>query len=133
MEFNEETYKKLVEKEINDRYRSNIRELADVINIHFKASELANRMQAASLLSGNFRSAIKAEGYFEAVKSLKEIVDKELHMGSPHHNDIVKKAWLRKEHAVNTISHRILKRGTREYDHLKSFINDTIEKLLYTK
>jgi hypothetical protein len=116
--------KQLIEKEIERRVGFRLEEIRSQFKMHLTVAELVDKHSYGH---------IQCRAYLKAWKDVHVVLDKELSMGTPYDGSLVERTWKRKEKAVNKISERLLKRGAREHDHLKSFVNDCIETVIYTK
>jgi hypothetical protein len=112
---------KLIEIEIQKRVCFRLDEIRKQIKTGKRAAEMADRGSMGHLYT---------RGGKAAWVDIDNILEKEITMGTPFDGDFIKRTWERKEIVVNKISERLLKKGTRDYGHLKSFINDKIERFI---
>lgn len=111
----------LIEIEIQKRVGFRLEEIRKQFKMGLDAAKMADRVTFGHL---------HARGFLMAYEIVNDVLEKELSMGTPLDGDFNRRVWLKKEKAVNDISNRILKQGTRDYMHLKSFINNQIEHLI---
>ena len=114
--------KQLIEKEIQKRVGFRLNEIENQFHMHKVAAKLADKHSFGH---------IQCRAYLRAWEDMHEILNKELTMGTPFDGTAEKRVWEMKELVVDKLSDRLLKKGTREYDRNKSFINNIIETNIF--
>lgn len=111
----------LIENEIQRRVDFKMKEFRTSFNNRLEWAKKHDKMSFGHLFY---------RGKLEAWNEMKNALDKEIHMGTPFDEDFKKRVWIKKEKIVDKISDRILKKGTKEYWQLKSFINNCVEDFI---
>jgi hypothetical protein len=115
---------RLIEIEVQKRVNFRIQQIRELFEMRFTAIKLADKYSWGH---------IQTRAYLECSRDYKEVLEKELSMGTPFDGALVQRTWERKEEAVNKISDRLIPLGSKNDISNKSFINDCIENLIYTK
>jgi len=121
MKFRENLTEKLIEKEVQKRVGFKVQAIRTQFKMGLDASKLADKHSWGH---------IQTRGFLKAFEIAHDMMEKELTMGTPHDGDFEIKIWKRKEKLVDKLTDRLLNRGTRDYDHKKSFINDSVENFI---
>lgn len=112
---------RVIENEINRRVAFKMAEIR---------SQFTQGLEVAKLVDTASWGHLYTRGFLKSYQIVNDVLEKEILMGTPYDGDFEHKIWLRKEKLVNDLSSRLLKKGTRDYDRLKSFINDKIENFI---
>jgi hypothetical protein len=112
---------KLIENEVNKRVAFKMEEIR---------SQFLNRLAISKLADRASWGHVYTRGNLKAWEDVKEVLNKEISMGTPYDGNMAERVWKDKEAVVDKLSNRLLKRGTRSYDYDKSFINNCIEEFI---
>jgi hypothetical protein len=110
----------LIEKEIQRRVAFKMGEFWTSFENHMKRNE---HYKWAAM---NREDSQKAQHFIEAYEEIRDILRKEIELPTALDDETEKRIWESKEFLVDKISNRLLERGTRDYIHKKSFINNCI-------
>lgn len=115
---------RLIEIEVQKRVGFRLDEIRNQFKMYFTAAKLADKHSYGH---------IQTRAYLKCTEDMNEVLEKELSMGTPFDGSLNDRTWQRKEEAVNKISDRLLSKGDHNHGRDKSFINDCLENLIFTK